>query len=138
MMRAFFQRLRKAQDGAAILEFAMIVPVLFTLLLATLNLGIYFWAQNSLDNAIDEAARKAAIYPTPSDSELTSVFNNAILKSEADGVVNFNLSKGTAASGTLYLEMEAKYKVPVNLVFVDMGEIPVDAKRRIYVADPAP
>ena len=84
---------------------------------------------------VDEAARDAAIYPTPSDSELQTIFNNSLLKNEATGTVSLNVSHGTTGSGTKYVNLNASYSIPISLVLVDMGSIPASASRRIYVQD---
>ncbi|GAA4641738.1 hypothetical protein GCM10023115_01610 [Pontixanthobacter gangjinensis] len=133
MMRAFTSILRKDARGGAIIEFALVAPLLIVMLLATMNLGIYYFAQNSIDNAIDEAARKATVYPTPSDTALTTVFNEAILKGEKTGTINFTIAKGATASGVDYMTLTAAYSVRMNLVFTDLGSIPVRSERRVYL-----
>jgi Flp pilus assembly protein TadG len=43
--------------GSAVIEFAMIAPVFFLLLMATVEAGIIFFAQSALQNAVNDAAR---------------------------------------------------------------------------------
>jgi Flp pilus assembly protein TadG len=56
--KRFYRRLRTdANKGSAALEFAMVAPVFFLLLMATIEAGIIFFAQSALQNAVNDAAR---------------------------------------------------------------------------------
>jgi Flp pilus assembly protein TadG len=43
--------------GSAAVEFAMIAPVFFVLLMGTIETGVIFFAQSALQNAVNDAAR---------------------------------------------------------------------------------
>lgn len=52
------RRLRAdANKGSAALEFAVVAPVFFLLLMGTIESGVIFFAQSSLQNAVNDAAR---------------------------------------------------------------------------------
>jgi Flp pilus assembly protein TadG len=51
----------RAESGAAIAEFALIVPVLMALLLGIAEFGRLLWTKSLLDHAVDEAARCASV-----------------------------------------------------------------------------
>ena len=54
----FCRRLRAdANKGSAAIEFAMIAPVFFLILMGTIEAGVIFFAQSSLQNAVNDAAR---------------------------------------------------------------------------------
>ena len=54
----FCRRLRSdANKGSAAVEFAMIAPVFFILLMGTMEAGIIFFAQSALQNALNDTAR---------------------------------------------------------------------------------
>src|SRR5690242_12569352 len=54
----FRRRLRRdGSKGSAAIEFAMVAPVFFLLLMGTIEAGIIFFAQSSLQNALNDAAR---------------------------------------------------------------------------------
>ena len=56
--KIFFRRLRADADkGSTALEFAMVAPVFFLLLMGTIEAGVIFFAQSSLQNAVNDAAR---------------------------------------------------------------------------------
>ncbi len=52
------RRLRRDADkGSVAVEFAMVAPVFFLLLMGTIEAGIIFFAQSALQNAVNDAAR---------------------------------------------------------------------------------
>jgi Flp pilus assembly protein TadG len=56
--KKFLRRMRSdANKGSAALEFAFVAPVFFVLLMGTMEAGIMFFAQATLQNAINEAGR---------------------------------------------------------------------------------
>ena len=55
--KSFFRRLRANNKGSAAIEFAFVAPVFFLLLMGTVEAGIIFFAQSSLQNAVNDAAR---------------------------------------------------------------------------------
>ena len=56
--KSFRRRLHADADkGSAAVEFAVVAPVFFLILLATLESGVVFFAQSTLQNAVNDASR---------------------------------------------------------------------------------
>jgi Flp pilus assembly protein TadG len=56
--KKFCRRLRRdANKGSAAIEFAMVAPVFFLLMMGTIEAGVMFFAQSSLQNALNDTAR---------------------------------------------------------------------------------
>ncbi len=58
-------RTPESTSGQALVEFALVAPLLFLMLLGIIQLGFMFSGQNGLTNAAREAARYASTLPTP-------------------------------------------------------------------------
>lgn len=58
------RRRQRSQRGVALVEFAIVVPVLFALLLGTITVGFALSQKNSLTNATREGARLGATLPS--------------------------------------------------------------------------
>jgi hypothetical protein len=56
-------RRRTRSPGATLVEFALLAPLLFALLLGTITAGIALSARNSMENAVREGARFGATLP---------------------------------------------------------------------------
>lgn len=54
--------IRRRQRGQALVEFAMIAPIFFVLLIAIFDIGRIVWAHNALENAAREGARYAIVH----------------------------------------------------------------------------
>ncbi len=52
---------RKKQKGQAIVEFAIVLPVILILLLGMLEWGFLMWTQTTFSNAVREGAREAVV-----------------------------------------------------------------------------
>ncbi|WP_299142035.1 TadE family protein [uncultured Tateyamaria sp.] len=53
----FLRRFRKEEDGQMMVEFALAVPLIFTMFLTSVEMGIYAVRQNFLDRGLDMAIR---------------------------------------------------------------------------------
>ena len=54
----FLQRLKAdANKGSAAIEFAMVAPIFFILLMGTIEAGVIFFGQSVLQNAVNDTAR---------------------------------------------------------------------------------
>ncbi|CUR59859.1 hypothetical protein NOCA2690001 [metagenome] len=63
---------RRDESGAAVLEFAFIAVVFFTLVFGMVQYSLYFWSTQSSANAAREAARRGAVGQTCADMTTTS------------------------------------------------------------------
>ena len=56
-----FTRLKRNNDGVTVVEFALITPVLLTLLLGAFDIGYSLYARGVLQGAIKKAARDSGL-----------------------------------------------------------------------------
>ena len=128
-----FKNLFRDQRGAAAIEFGLAIPVALTLILGCMNFGIYLYFTNSMAVAIDETARSAILYPTPNDAQLQTNFENSLLTAKSFGTANMTVTHGTSIDGRAYVDLEGTGAYDINLIFVNLGSIPVKSTRRAYV-----
>jgi Flp pilus assembly protein TadG len=78
-IRRILARLRRDQDkGHVALQFAMIAPAFFMLLMGTIEAGLIFFAQSALQNAVNDVARlirtgQTACYSLDSDNNCATM-----------------------------------------------------------------
>ena len=65
-------RLAKDGGGGAIVEFALLAPLLLTLLLGGLDFGRMFYVRQGLEYATEEAARYYMLNPASGQSDITT------------------------------------------------------------------
>lgn len=115
--RKFRRRLRAdAEKGSAAVEFAMIMPIFFVLLLGTMEAGIMFFAQFSLQNAVSDAGRlvrtgqaqsiSQGAFKTAICNEISALFQSCTtsLQVDVESFTNYggvNYAPPLKANGTL-------------------------------------
>lgn len=70
-------RNRRRQRGVAALEFALLAPVLFVILVGVFEFGTAFWQRQMLASALREGARVGVVATNPrkNDAEIKSTIN---------------------------------------------------------------
>jgi len=68
----FLRRLGGDGQGGAILEFALVGPLLFTLVLGTIDVGRMFYVRQGLEYATEQAARYYALNPNTASTAVTT------------------------------------------------------------------
>lgn len=140
----FLRRKHKGERGAAAVEFALVVPVLFLLVFGMIDFG---WAINRytvLNNATREGVRLASLGAT--SSEITASVTDALTGTGIDpATVDVDISCLTpastacgswanqAAGGTAIITVSysAEWLTPVGSAFGDTLEISKTSRMRI-------
>lgn len=68
----------KADRGAAAVELAIVLPVLFLVIAGIVDFGRYFFTQIQVTNAAREGARAAVVSPNPDAAALTAITARAL------------------------------------------------------------
>ena len=129
-------------DGSVIIEFAIIGPVLITMLFGVLQIGIGMQNYNAIRGISADVARYAVVnYQTK--NRLTT----AQLQTYAAGIASappyglqrarFQATVTTAATqrvaGATEYTLRINYRVPTVLEIVGIGEIPLTYSRPVFV-----
>lgn len=67
-MRKIWPRLRRDERGALVIEFGLIVPILFFIVFGIIDFGRAYFTMNNLAAAVREGARYASALQTPYQS----------------------------------------------------------------------
>lgn len=95
-------RKRRRQRGQALVEMALIAPVLISMSLGILDLGRLFYYDVEFQSALREAARYAAKNPSVSSTTLqTMIQNEGNLPSGSVGSVSIASVTGTLGGATI-------------------------------------
>jgi Flp pilus assembly protein TadG len=80
--------------GAAVVEFALVVPVLLLLVFAIIDFGRALWTMNVLTSGVREGARAASVQATRTEMDSAAAQHTA-------GYINGVLGAGTITSGAV-------------------------------------
>lgn len=64
-LRMSWLRLRREEDGAAVVEFALVMPILALIVFCIMDLGRAFYTVNNLVSAVREGTRYGAVHSDP-------------------------------------------------------------------------
>lgn len=120
------------ERGAAAIEFALLAPVLFLIIIGVLQLGILFFANAGLKSAVGEAARFATLYPRPADGQITDVFNDRRFGLDTAHLATPTVTHGTA-DGRDYIDIRVSYNVPIDFLFFQTPPVTLVENRRVFI-----
>lgn len=123
--------IRSDERGASATEFALAVPILLILIIGILQLGILFFANAGLRQAVEEGARYATIYPSPSDSAITAKVTGSRFGLDSAYITGPTVTHGTS-SGVKYVDVTMSYAVPLDFVLFEASPVTLTHSRRAY------
>lgn len=128
-----YRRLGSSTRGAALVEFALVCPVLFAMLIGIANLGILFLANSGLTSAVEDAARYATIYPRPTQSAITSRISTTRWGLNPANITGPTVTFNTSANPK-YVDISMSYNVTINYI-LGSRTITLTQTRRAYCTD---
>jgi Flp pilus assembly protein TadG len=130
MMRHLLKRLRD-ESGAAMIEFAISIPVLTLFMWGIFQFGMILEAQAGMQNALGEAARYATIFPTPTDTQIQAKITSS----------KFGLANGTWSTPTIVdnaathtKTITVQYSQPTNFIFFAGPNITFTKSKVVYLS----
>ena len=141
MMIRSLSRLRRSEDGATAIEFALIMPMFLMLLFGVLQMGFYLQNHNALRSLSTDVARSIAV-AYQNDNMLSTNQMEALARSQAIGGKHFletdrletKISTITPSrvDGATELEIELQY-TPRHVLPVPMPSFDMTYKRPVFV-----
>ncbi len=124
--------LLRDRSGSAAVDFAFAFPVLITLMLGTIQLGVYLQASGTLRHALGEGIRYAKVYP---DATSTQVLDE--VRSEMPAMSTANISKlqfvrGTS-NGAEYGQISISYKLEPLIPLMPVPPITISETKKAYL-----
>jgi Flp pilus assembly protein TadG len=123
--------IRADQRGASVIEFALLAPVLVGFIIGISQLGLLFFANAGLGNAVSEGARLATLYPRPTNEQIAARINDRKFGLDPAYVSGPTIVEGVA-DGAPYAEITMTYAAPLNFLFYNVGPIRLSKTRRVY------
>jgi len=112
--------------GQAVVELALLLPVLILILVGILDLGRIYGAQVTITNAAREGARYGAIYPTAS-----AIQTRAAQEAAAGGItgVTTNISPTLPVGSGTPIAVTVQYNFPMltTNIFAGVSSVPIQA-----------
>jgi Flp pilus assembly protein TadG len=130
-MKKLLKNLFHNKHGSIAVEFALVSPIILTLLFGLFQMGILFYAQAGLNQGINEGARYATIYPAPSDSEIKARVVAKAFGLQSQYIQAPTITRGVS-DGVAYVDVSMTYQVPVGFAFASIPAVNIRATRRAF------
>jgi Flp pilus assembly protein TadG len=112
-------RLWRDEDGAALVEYALVLPALLAVMVGLVQLGGMAYTQTTLNYAVQEAARCAVVRPDLCGSP------SQIQQFAASQAVGLNLAANAFTVATTACGVDIRANVPYNFVVSPFNQISV-------------
>jgi Flp pilus assembly protein TadG len=120
------------EKGAALMEFAFAAPILIAFMIATAQVGIFFFARSGLKSAVAEGARYATIFPKPTNEQVAARINAkrfGLDTTKVSAPVVTDCVVGTRPC----INIEMTYTSKIDFIFFETAPITVVETRRAFV-----
>jgi Flp pilus assembly protein TadG len=125
---------RRDTRGVTAVEFALICPVFFGMLIGITQLGALYFAGADLRNAVAAGARQAQIFPRPGPEAVKTAVRNRIYKLNSGYLTGPTVTFDTDGNGYAFYLIQASYAVPLNFVFYKPPPVTLTETRRVYLS----
>jgi Flp pilus assembly protein TadG len=143
-----FRQLTQAEDGGAMVETALALPVLLAMIWGITQFGLAVHANNGIQNALGEGARFATlcVQPTiatgcrrPTNQQIIDRINERRFSSTYGTFGTPTVTAGPSTEPIPYIVLAVSYSMPTNLIFVNGPVITFNRSKRVYVTgEPVP
>jgi Flp pilus assembly protein TadG len=129
------RNLHADQDGTAIIEMAIAVPVLTLFIYGIFVVGQLFQASAGMQHALGEAARYATIYPTPADADLKTKMAAKKFGTASGTLGELQIANGGGdATGPAYKDLSLTYSQPTDFLFFNGPNVSITRTKRVYLS----
>ena len=141
-MRNFIQHFRRDDNGATVIEVAVLLPTLITMLIGVMQAGLYLQAQNAVRGLAGEMSRYMAV-----ESQKSNYLNDDQIRTKALALavsppymlqsddLNVTVSNETTQSmdRVRKIDLRMQYDVPNILGFAHLDVLKLDYTRSVFV-----
>ncbi|MFN3620596.1 TadE/TadG family type IV pilus assembly protein [Sphingorhabdus sp.] len=130
-MKIFKPGLLRDIQGATAVEFAVVAPIVFTLIFGIFQVGILFYANAGLQQGINEGARYATIFPTPTDNQIRTRILQTTFGLQSNFIEGPTVTRGVS-DGVAYVDVSMTYRAPIGFAFASVPPVTLKASRRAF------
>lgn len=136
-MMHILSRLRRDQNGAAVIEMAFALPALIIMMWVIVQLGLVFRAMSGIQHGLGEGARVATVYSNKTIAQRkTDVRNKITAAVFGIGPGNFQIddpAQGTQ-DGANYFDLRVTYSQNTDLLLIPGPTINVSRSKRVWIS----
>ena len=127
-----FGKILRNKSGSGSIDFAFAFPVLITLMLGTIQLGMYLQASGTLRHALGEGIRYAKVYPDATTTEVLDEVRSEMPAMNPDNIAQIGFVRGTS-NGAAYGRISIAYTLEPMIPLVPVPPITISESKTAYL-----
>ena len=127
-----FAKFLRDEKGSGSVDFAFAFPVLITLMLGTIQLGMYLQASGTLRHALGEGIRYAKVYPDATSDEVLDEVRSEMPAMDPDKIARLRFNRGTV-NGAAYGRISIAYTLEPMIPLVPLPDITITETKIAYL-----
>ncbi len=120
------------RSGSVAVDFAFAFPVLITLMLGTIQLGVYLQASGTLRHALGEGIRYAKVYPDATSTEVLDEVRSEMPAMNTANISRIQFTRGTY-NGADYGQISISYKLEPLIPLMPVPAITISETKTAYL-----
>ncbi len=127
------KKIRRNQDGVAVIEMAFALPALIVLMWMIVQLGLVFRAMSGIQHGLGEGSRMATLFPKPTNTAIQTRISDAVY---GIGPGSFTINTPTSGNldGANYLDLRVTYTQATDMLLFPGPTISVTRSKRVWTA----
>lgn len=125
-------RLHRDSSGAAVIEFAFAMPVIITMMICMVQMGLLLHADGALRNAVSAGTRLAKVDPAATTTEIEDEVkaNLSILKPTQ--IVKL-AAKRDKVGNSEFARIDLSYKVKTDMILFPLPEVVLNESKQVWL-----
>jgi Flp pilus assembly pilin Flp len=120
------------EGGATVVEFAVALPLLVTMMIGTLQFALVLHASGAVRHALGEGIRHAKVYPEATESEVLAVTRSGMQGVNLGGIEELTFNRGVA-NNAQYGRVTMRYRLEPVIPFAAVPPILIEESRQAYL-----
>lgn len=142
MLARLAKRMKHESDGSVLVEFAILAPVLFAMLLGILTVGLHTFSRNALNSVASDAARYTVVEYQKQNKLSNEQIENKAIAVAVNAPYGLDIDRldptltrpATDITGTIRFKLDLTYTPYNPLEFAGIGSPTITATRYFYVS----
>ena len=136
------KKLRADSNGTAVIEFAMAMPVLITIMIGILQFALVLQASGAMRHGMGEGLRYAKVnaISDPSDAvavaalkaKVEEIAKDSMAGIDRDHITSMEFTSGTS-DGADYGQLDVKYQMQPLIPFAPLPPITINESRTVFL-----
>ncbi|MCB2086490.1 MAG: pilus assembly protein [Sphingomonadaceae bacterium] len=126
------RRLLRNRAGSSTVDFAFALPVLVTLMLGMVQMGVSLHASGALRHAATEGVRLAKVDPDATETEVLTRVKSELAAMDADKITTLKFEHGTT-NGADYGKVTVGYRVDPLIPLLPVPSINLSEEKQVWL-----